>query len=395
MDDPNRGLKALKTKIIEQVDGLAEEVFTLSKSLYDNPECAYEERESSRKAAAFLERHGFEVELGAGNVETAFLAKPKGVSPAEKAIAFLAEYDALPKIGHGCGHNLIVGASLAAAVALLKAWPSAADSIKVIGTPAEEGGGGKALLIKAGLFEDISASFMFHPGRANHLGTGALGRIKARIEFFGQTTHAAATPERGINALDAIVLAYNNISAMRQQLPPDVRLHGIIEKGGEAPNVIPDYTSGLYYIRSLNKDYLQTLFEKFTACCQGAALATGCRAEVTVLEPSLDPMKRNHTLEEAWKRNMEIIGMEPDYTPTGIGSTDLGNVSQIMPVVQPFLAICEEEVSGHTVEFADATQTERGKDAVINAAKLLAMTALDYLASEEMQQAAAKEFEQA
>ena len=394
MEDTNRGLAALKDKVIQQVDGLSDEIFALSKSLFDNPECAYEERESSRKAAEFLEQHGFEVELGAGGVETAFLAKPKGAKPAEPSIAFLAEYDALPKIGHGCGHNLIAGASLAAAAALLKARPEYAGSIQVIGTPAEEGGGGKALLIKAGLFENIEASFMFHPGQTNHLGTDSLGRIKARIEFFGQTTHAASSPEKGLNALDAIVLAYNNISALRQQLPSHVRIHGIIEKGGDAPNVIPDYTSGLYYIRSLEKDYLDKLFEKFKACCQGAALATGCKCEVTVLEPSLDPMKRNHTLEEAWKLNMDILGLEPDYSPTGIGSTDLGNVSQIMPVVQPFMAICEEAISGHTVEFAAATQTEKGKGALLSAAKLLAMTVLDYLSSEEMRQAAATEFEQ-
>ena len=395
MDDPNRSMDALKAQIVQQVDGLADEIFALSKDLYDNPECAYEERESSRKAAAFLESHGFEVELGAGGVDTAFLAKPKGASPAEPAIAFLAEYDALPKIGHGCGHNLIASASLAGAVALVKAWPESAGSVRVMGTPAEEGGGGKALLIKAGMFENISASFMFHPGQTNHLGTDSLGRIKAKIEFFGQTTHAAASPEKGLNALDAIVLAYNNISALRQQLPSDVRVHGVIEHGGEAPNVIPDYTSGLYYIRSLHKDYLQTLFEKFKACCDGAALATGCRCEVTVMEPSLDPMKRNLALEEAWKRNMDILGLEPDYSPTGIGSTDLGNVSQIMPVVQPYLAICEKGISGHTVEFAQATQSEKGKSAVLSAAKLLAMTVSDYLSSQELRQSAAKEFSQA
>ncbi|KIX15779.1 amidohydrolase [Dethiosulfatarculus sandiegensis] len=381
-----------KSRIREQVENLAPELEDISRKMYDNPECAYEERESSRLAAQFLEGHGFDVELGAGKVETAFLAKPKGAKPTEPKIAFLAEYDALPKIGHGCGHNLIACATLGAAAALLEVRPDLAGSFMVVGTPAEEGGGGKALLAEAGIFEGVSASFMFHPGQTYHLGSGSLGRIKARVEFFGQSSHAAATPEKGVNALDAVVLAYNNISALRQQLPSDVRIHGIIENGGEAPNVIPDYTSSLYYIRTINKEYLDILFKKFQDCCQGAALATGCRAEVKVLGPSLDPMKRNRALEEAWKNNMKPLGLEPDYSEIGIGSTDLGNVSQLMPVVQPYLPICGAETSFHTVEFAEATQSDKGKKAVMDAAKLLAMTALDYLASEELQEKAAREF---
>jgi amidohydrolase len=392
MEDPNRALEDFKSRIREQVESLAPELEDISRKMYDNPECAYEEHASSRLAAQFLERHGFQVELGAGKVETAFFATPKDANPTEPKIAVLAEYDALPKIGHGCGHNLIACATLGAAVALLKVRPDLAGSITVVGTPAEEGGGGKALLADAGIFEEISASFMFHPGQTYHLGTDTLGRIKARVEFFGQSSHAAATPEKGVNALDALVLAYNNISVLRQQLPADVRIHGIIENGGEAPNVIPDYTSALYYIRSINKEYLDILFKKFQDCCQGAALATGCRAEVVVLGPSLDPMKRNQTLEQAWKENMKPLGLEPDYSETGIGSTDLGNVSQLMPVVQPFLPICSEKTSFHTVEFAEATQSEKGKKAVLDAAKLLAMTALDYLASEDLREKAAREF---
>jgi len=212
------------------------------------------------------------------------------------------------------------------------------------------------------------------------------------VEFFGRCAHAAASPEMGLNALDAIVGAYNNISALRQQLPPDARLHGIITHGGEAPNVIPDYTAGLYYVRSSDRNYLRELFRKFEDCCQGAALAAGCRCQITVQPPSLDPMKRNKTLEELWRRNMAELGLEPDYRPTGIGSTDLGNLSQLMPVLQPFLAICPEDVPFHTMEFAQATQDARGEEAMLLAAKLLALTACDYLASGEIQKAAAAEF---
>ncbi|MGD8563455.1 MAG: M20/M25/M40 family metallo-hydrolase, partial [Desulfarculaceae bacterium] len=283
-------------------------------------------------------------------------------------------------------------ASIGAAVALCRSWPQVAGSIQVVGTPAEEGGGGKAVLADAGVFQDIDAAFMFHPGRYNHLGTDSFGRIKAKIEFFGRPSHAAASPEKGLNALDAIVGAYNNISALRQQLPSDTSLHGIITHGGEAPNVIPDYTAGLYYIRSLDRDHLKDLYRKFEDCCQGAALATGCRCQVTVQPPSLEPMKRNKTLEEVWRRNLVSLGIEPDYRPTGLGSTDLGNLSQMLPVIQPFLAICPEQVSLHTEEFAQATQSPQGKAALLTAAKLLALTACDYLASEDIQKAAAAEF---
>jgi metal-dependent amidase/aminoacylase/carboxypeptidase family protein len=193
--------------------------------------------------------------------------------------------------------------------------------------------------------------------------------------------------------LDAIVGAYNNTSALRQQLPPDTRLHGIITHGGEAPNVIPDYTAGLFYIRALDRGHLGDLYRKFEDCCQGAALAAGCRCQVTVQPPSLEPMKRNNTLEEVWRRNLESLGLEPDYRPTGLGSTDLGNLSQILPVIQPFLAICPEQVSLHTKEFAQATQSSQGGTALLTAAKLLGLSACDYLASEDVRKAAAAEFE--
>jgi amidohydrolase len=245
MDDPNRSLSEIKKRIVENVESLSKEINHIAKFLYDNPETAYQERQACAWLAEYLSQKGFAPEKAVGGVETAFLARPQGVEPRKPQLAFLAEYDALPKIGHGCGHNLIAAASVGAAVALFRSWPQAANSIVVVGTPAEEGGGGKALLADAGVFHDIDVAIMFHPGRSNHLGTDSFGRIKAKIEFFGRSSHAAASPEKGLNALDAIVGAYNNISAMRQQLPSDTRLHGIITHGGEAPNVIPDYTAGL------------------------------------------------------------------------------------------------------------------------------------------------------
>jgi amidohydrolase len=392
MDDPSRSLSGIKQQIIENVEALDNEIIQIARFLYENPETAYTEKQACAWLSDYLAKNGFAIEKALGGVETAFRARPQGVEPARPQLAFLAEYDALPKIGHGCGHNLIAAASAGAAVALIRSWPQAARSILLVGTPAEEGGGGKAILADAGVFQDIDAAFMFHPGRYNQLGTDSFGRIKVKIEFFGRSSHAAASPETGLNALDAIVGAYNNISALRQQLPADTRLHGIITHGGEAPNVIPDYTAGLYYVRALDRDHLKDLYQKFEDCCQAAALATGCRCQVTVQPPSLEPMKRNKTLEEVWQQNLETLGIEPDHRPSGLGSTDLGNLSQILPVIQPFLAVCPEQVSLHTTEFAQATQSQQGQDALLNAAKLLALTACDYLASGEIQRAAAAEF---
>jgi amidohydrolase len=392
MDESDRTITDIKNTIISRVDTLAPQLIDVAKDLYDHPETAYEEHRSCRKLTEFLSRFGFTVEPAAGGIDTAFCAFPQENHSGKPSIAFLAEYDALPKIGHGCGHNLIAAASIGAFIALHQAWPERPGDVRIIGTPAEEGGGGKAKLAAAGVFDGLNCSMMFHPGHSNRLGGNSLGRIKAKVEFFGRTSHAASAPEKGVNALDAMIGAYNNISFLRQQMPPIGRIHGVITSGGDAPNVIPDYTAGLFYIRSRERDYLKTLFSRFEACCNGAAQATGCRVEITVLPPSLEPMKRNATLENVWRANMERLGLEPCLDDGPTGSTDLGNISQIMPVIQPYLQLCEESTPAHTVDFAEATQNEIGHDVLINAAKLLAMTAADYLASRRIQREAAEEF---
>jgi amidohydrolase len=392
MNDPNRTIFDIKKTIISQVDAMAPALINLAKSLYDHPETAYEERNACRWLSEFLRKEGFSVETAIGGVETAFSANPPNQTATTPSIAFLAEYDALPKIGHGCGHNLIAAASIGAFIALNRAWPDRPGAVQLIGTPAEEGGGGKARLADAGVFEGVDFSLMFHPGNANRMGSNSLGRIKAKVEFFGQTAHAAAAPEKGINALDAMVGAYNNISFLRQQIPAIGRIHGVITSGGDAPNIIPDYTAGLFYIRSLKRDYLNVLFKRFEACCQGAAQATGCSVTITVLPPSLEPMKRNPVMERVWQDNMVSMGLTPCLTDGPTGSTDLGNISQIMPVIQPYLALVSEDISAHTVEFAEATQSAVGRSVLINAAKLLAMTAGDYLASEKTRKATARAF---
>jgi amidohydrolase len=392
MSESDRRISLLKNNITSQVDAMAHELVDLAKMLYDHPETAYEEHHACRLLSEFLTRKGFAVQAAVGGVETAFCVAPPNLGAGRPNIAFLAEYDALPKIGHGCGHNLIAAAAVGAFIALNRAWPDCPGTVRIIGTPAEEGGGGKARLAEAGVFEGVDFSLMFHPGHDNRLGSNSLGRIKAKVEFFGQTAHAAAAPEKGINALDAIIGTYNNISYLRQQMPATCRIHGVITSGGDAPNVIPDYTAGLFYIRSLERGYLHTLFKRFEDCCRGAAEATGCSVQITVLPPSLEPMKRNAVMENVWRVNMEHLGIEPCLTEGPAGSTDLGNISQIMPVIQPYLKLCGEDTPAHTIEFAEATQSKTGSRILIDAAKLLAMTACDYLASEKIQEEAAREF---
>ena len=392
MNDPDRSISDIKDTIVRHVDAMAPELIDLARMLYDHPETAYEEHNACQWLSEFLKKKGFAVKTAVGGVETAFSAKVPQKQALKPSIAFLAEYDALPKIGHGCGHNLIAAASIGAFIALDRAWPDRPGTVQLIGTPAEEGGGGKARLAEGGVFDGVDFSLMFHPGNANRMGGNSLGRIKAKVEFFGQTAHAAAAPEKGVNALDAIIGAYNNISFLRQQMPAIGRIHGVITSGGDAPNVIPDYTAGLFYIRSLDRNYLKILFKRFEQCCTGAAQATGCTVKITVLPPSLDPMKRNPVMERVWQANLVSLGLEPCLTNGPTGSTDLGNISQLMPVIQPYLTLVSEDISAHTIEFAEATQSPTGRSVLVNAAKLLAMTAVDYLASEEIRAEAARVF---
>jgi amidohydrolase len=382
-----------KEKLSSAVQAMAGDLDTIGRYLYENPETAYREHNSCRWLCDFLVKRGFKVQVPAGGLETAFLAAPENAIPTRPRIAFLAEYDALEKIGHGCGHNLIAAMSLGAAMALRQAAPEVSGSFVIVGTPAEEGGGGKARLAAAGIFEGIDVAMMTHPGQANLTGEDTLGRIKAKVEFFGRTAHAAAAPEMGLNALDALVGAYTNVSLLRQQMTDDARIHGIITHGGDAPNVIPDYTAGLFYVRAATLPVLERLFLRFKDCCHGAALAAGCRCEVNIEPPSLDPMKRNTALERLWLSNAEHLGLAVTQKSGPSGSTDLGNLSRIMPVIQTFVAICDKDVALHSTGFADATRTERGRKAMLDGAKALALTAFDYLRTPGAQKAAKEEFQ--
>ena len=381
-----------KARISREVEALADDLYAVSDYLLANPELGYQEFLACEHLSQFLGAHGFDVERGVGGVETAFKARPAGGALQRPSVAFLAEYDALPEIGHGCGHNLIAAASIGAAVALGRSLDSGNGSLAVIGTPAEEGGGGKVRLAEAGVFEDIDAAMMVHPGQYNLPGKDFLGRIKFKLEFFGRTAHAAVSPEQGINALDALIATFNAISALRQHIRPDARIHGIVTHGGEAPNIIPDYAAGLFYVRSADRAYRDELFERVRKCAEGAALATGATTKATLEPPAIDPMKRNAAFEQAFEDNMGTFGIPVDGDDGGRGSSDMGNLSHVVPAIHPFLAIVEPEVPSHSVAFAEATQTPRGRQALLQAAKTLAATAYDFLDSKDLRERVAGEF---
>jgi amidohydrolase len=382
-----------KARLIAKVEALAGDLWAVSEFLYRNPEVGFQEFKACEFLSQFLERHGFEVHRGVGGVKTAFLARPAGRQNSRPAVAFLAEYDSLPGVGHGCGHNLIAASSLGAAIALNGVLEGLPGMLAVVGTPAEEGGGGKILLAQAGVFSEMDMALMCHPSRLNRPGEEMLGRVKFKVEFFGKAAHASVSPDRGINALDAMVAAYNHISVLRQAVRPEARIHGIITHGGDAPNVIPPYTSGLFYIRTATRSYREELFKKVEKCIEGAALATGATYKIEVGEPTFDPLKANPPLEDAAASNMKDLGISIDPDDGRRGSSDIGNLSHYLPAIHPTLAIVSPEVPGHSEAFREAAMSPRGREVLLQAAKLLAMTGYDFLTSAELRAKVREAFE--
>jgi amidohydrolase len=376
-----------------EVDKLTGDLCRVSEFLYQNPELGYQEFKACEFLARFMEERGFQVEKGAGGVETAFVARPAERPKGRPCLAFLAEYDALPGVGHGCGHNLIAAAGVGAALALSRNLAGLSGTLALVGTPAEEGGGGKILLAEAGIFNEMDAAMMFHPSRINRPGEEMFGRVKFKVEFFGQASHASVSPDRGINALDAMVAAYNNISMLRQQVRPDARIHGIITHGGDAPNIIPHYSAGLFYVRAATRPYRDEVYQKVEKCIEAAAMATGAGYKIEIGKPTFDPIKRNPPLEETARENMEALGISVDPDDGRRGSSDIGNLSFYLPAIHPTLAIVDPEVPGHSEIFGKATMSPRGKDALLKAAKLLAMTAYDFLASAVVREKVKRAFE--
>lgn len=379
----------LKESINENIDYYMD----LVKEMYDNPEIGNEEFETMKLLTNALFNKGFFVESGYV-VPTGFIGKYES-KKSGPTIAFLCEYDALPEVGHGCGHNLIAGISLGAGVALKSVIDEIGGKILVIGTPAEENFGGKISMVEAGIFNGVDIAMMIHPGIRNGLGgrTQALNPLK--FEFFGKNAHGCE-PQHGRSALDAAVLSYININLLRQFAEPHTNIHGIIRDGGNAANIIPAYASLEYYFRGFNMKYVKELSEKAIKCVEGACLATGTTYKTSVYECPYEDIVINYTLANMLKEKYEELGIDHikpvDENPSG--STDMGSVSYKCPSLHGYIKIAEDCVNGHSKEMAAATISEQGRKALINGAYALASIAVDVIQNPEALEKIKQEFKE-
>jgi amidohydrolase len=362
------------------VHEITPDALDLSHRVHGHPEIAFEEHEAARWTAELLEQHGFEVTLPVGGLDTAFVARWRGSSPGP-VVAFAGEYDALPGVGHGCGHNLMCSSSAGAALAAARVLGrDFGGEIRFIGTPAEEAGNGKVHLIQAGIFDDVDICLQIHPSDSNSAEIRCLAVTEIGVTFHGVLAHASADPWLGKNALDAIVLLHTMVAQWRQHLKPGERVHGIITHGGAAPNVVPDLTKGRWYVRTPVDDDLDAMIERFTAMARAAADATGCTVEI-----DNDPMNRcrtmlnNPTLLAAWRRHLAALGIDDDPVDPNAGSTDMANVSHEVPTIHPYLAIAPRGTPGHSHQFADAAGGPDGDALLPKAISILAATALDFV----------------
>ena len=371
-------IEKLKLKIKDSVELQRQQLIQLSLNIHDNPELGFKEEKASAWLSSYLENSGFHVERGVAGLATAFRATYGHGSP---RIALLGEYDALPKIGHGCGHNIIGVSAVGAAVASKSIIDQLGGSIVVMGTPGEEGYGGKIDMVNGGAFKEIDVAMIVHPDTRNMPTEEALACSTLEVEFLGRPAHAAGQPHKGINALDAMIVAFTSINALRQHIRGDARIHGIITDGGEAPNIVPAHTAAVFLVRALDDDYLAELKDKVLNCFTGASVATGARLEYRWRDRTYAPMKSNMILAGLFKQNLESLGRQVEaFDPHfGLGSTDMGNVSQVVPSIHATIAIAPREVLIHTPEFAAAAVSEAGQQGLMDAAKAMAMTVADIL----------------
>jgi amidohydrolase len=378
---------SIKQAIGEQLEAYYDRMREIAIFIGTHPELGHEEVLASALLAEELEKQQFQVQRGVLDIPTSFIAEYRSASgKTGPIIALLAEYDALPELGHACGHHLIGAMSLGAAVALKQAVDQLGGTVRVYGTPAEETKGAKVPMAEAGLFDDADVALMAHPYYTFEASGDSLAMDALQFEFIGRSAHAAASPQEGINALDAVLQLFNAMNALRQQTRSDTRIHGIIREGGQAPNVIPDRTVARFYVRSGTREYTNELTRKVIRCAEGAALQTGCTLHVSNYEYSYDELLTNEALSGVFTRNMIDAGIEESAIEHGKdhGSLDLGNVSVRCPAIHPYVQVCEEKHLLHTPEFRDLAMTERAMQGMLFGAKMLAYTAYDVLANPEL-----------
>jgi amidohydrolase len=361
------------------VEAVVPEAIDLSHRVHAHPEIAFEERQAAAWTAELLSRHGFKVEAPAAGLETAFVARRPGGRPGP-VIAYLGEYDALPEVGHGCGHNLMCSTSAGAAIALASVLGDEyAGEVRFIGTPAEEAGSGKVTMIERGVFDDVDVALQIHPSDKTNAEILCLAITEMQVTFHGKLAHASADPWLGRNALDALVLLYTMVAQWRQHLKPGERVHGIITHGGAAPNIVPDLTSGRWFLRTPVDDDLQPMVDRFTEMAEAAARATGTSFEVTEAPNRMRTMRNNQTLLEVWRHELEAAGWQDGPIDPNAGSTDMANVSHEVPTIHPMMAIAPEGTPGHSREFAAYAVGPGGDEMLPVAIRTLAGTGLALL----------------
>ena len=382
----------VKAAVADAITASRSTIVDLSQRIHANPEPAFEEHQAATWIAEILEANGFSVEHPAGSLATAIRATRRGGAPGEgPRIGILAEYDALPGLGHGCGHNTMAASGVGAALALAAVADRLPGEIVFLGTPAEERGSGKQFMIDDGLFEGIDAALLYHPCDRNHVASHPLASEDVDVVFHGLQAHASADPWRGRNALDALILLFSSVGLWRQQLLPTSRVHGIVREGGTAANIIPERASAWFMLRSADQADYEVMKARFTTMAEAAALATGTTVEVTYSGGAMT-MRNNEVLATRFRANMAAYGIDDMGDDPNAGSTDMANVSWVCPTIHPDLAICDEGVPGHSIAFRDAAATPRADETTLLAATLVAQTAVDLFLDPDLVAAAWAEF---
>ena len=373
----------MKGAACRAIDASSAALFDISNKMHAEVELAFEEAKAQAWQCAALRAAGFEVEEGLGSLKTAFRATMSSGKPGPR-VAFLCEYDGLPVYGQSCGHNVVAAAGVGAAIGLAKVIKEIGGAAIALGTPGEEGGGGKNILHREGFFEGVDAMMLVYPGMDNIAHSRTVGATRVQVEYFGKAAHAAARPELGINALDALLLAFNGISALRQQLPSDVRVHSIITKGGTLPQVVPDHTAAMLTVRANDAETLAKVIPRIDACLTGAAQMTGARLERTWPDTPGRALLSNFALAQCFDRNLQALGRatRPRDELSGAWSGDTGNVSWFVPTIQPQMAMTARDVPPHSHEFHAASIGPVAEACILDSAKAMAMTAIDLISDE-------------
>jgi amidohydrolase len=382
----------LKAQVCADIDRRAATLIAVSHEIHDHPELNFEEHFAHELLTRTIDEAGVPVSRGAYGLSTAFESK---VGARGLDIAVLCEYDALPGIGHACGHNVIAAAGLGAGLALAGVAEAAGGRLTLLGTPAEEGGGGKIEMARAGAFRNIAAAMMVHPSDRDLARMNAIAIQQLVVRYEGQAAHAAVSPHLGRNALDAAVLGYLNVAALRQHIRPTERVHGVFTKAGDKANIVPHEAEMSWYVRSDTFDTLQPLKQRVAACLQSSAIATNCHAELFWESNAFADIVDNVPLLEAYAQNSTALGrpLTADYLPgTGGGSTDMGNISYLAPSIHPMLQVAPQGVSLHSPQFAEYTASAQADKAVLDGAKIMAMTVIDLWTTAELQQKVKESF---